>query len=223
MAERSGFDGVLIRETGVPAEGILWTVYDADNNEAVIYADKSSGAFKTNGVDPTDATGLIQFWVEPGYYEIEVDDTVGDLATRRIPFNAVAGDVDGIDSLQIDLSNMTDRITQDMLADNSVGTGQLKIWSDTATGLTTGSSAEATMVYVNYIPVGKYFVSATIGKASGPKSGFSFSSGSGTIDQGTPVAVTCTIEVTSTATLCYRGPTAAGNTNHVMSVWGFTK
>ena len=103
MSARSGYDGVLISSVdGMPMAGIQWTVYNAAGTEAQLYSTKSGGAFLAQG-QITDSTGLIQFWVDPGYYEIEVDDTIGSMATRRIPFNAVAGGTNEISESQLPL------------------------------------------------------------------------------------------------------------------------
>ena len=143
MSARSGFDGVLNSSTdGLPLIGIECTVYDANDEEATIYAAKTGGSQIPQPIETSSGNGgLIQFWVEPGYYEIGVEDTEPEprITPRRIPFNAVAGDADGISSNQIEIitANEIDNnavteskilnlaVSQGKIANNAVSFGKL--------------------------------------------------------------------------------------------------
>ena len=126
MPSRSGFDAVLVDSQGVPMSNISVTVLKTDGSPAVIYQSKSGGPIKAQPII-TDSSngGLIQFWADPGYYQVRATDleVPARIATRFIPFDAVAGDMNGgIDSDQVSL---TDEITSSMLQNNSVTTNKI--------------------------------------------------------------------------------------------------
>jgi hypothetical protein len=108
MPQRSGYDGVFISDvTGLPLAGLDIKVYNSSGTTlSTIYEGKSSSATKENPFSTTSANGgLVKFWVNPGYYEIEVSDGTGAnrIGTRRIPFDAVAGDtITGNEGISLD-------------------------------------------------------------------------------------------------------------------------
>lgn len=133
MSQRSGFDSVFIGSSGNPLINISATVLDGLNNPVTVYESKTGGAAKAQPIVTSSALpGHVSFWAEPGYYQVEITDNQipARFATRKIPFDAVAGDTtsgsEGIDSNQIDLTNMTNRIATSMLQNDSVTSDKLR-------------------------------------------------------------------------------------------------
>ena len=187
MAERSGFAGVLNSSTtGLPLIGIECTVYDANDDEAVIYTTKNGGSTISQPIVTSSGNGgLIQFWTEPGYYEIGVEDTEipARITPRRIPFNAVAGDVAGI-------------------AGNQIDTIKDEVWTGYAYGTST--------ITIGSIPPGKYI--GMLVSDSAAKQGITVNSGSATITNSMPPGaqiVSFILTVTSTATIGYMPETSS--------------
>jgi hypothetical protein len=192
MAKRSGFDEVLIDSTtGLPMYDVECTVYDANNSQATVYQTKAGGSLVAQPIVTESSNGgLVQFWAEPGYYEVEVEDTEipARFATRRIPFNAVAGDADGIAESQIDyLVNYFD--ASDIFMSQVYGTSSLTLSS---------------------IPPGKYIGSLIT--ASTAKQGITVASGSASISNGLPAGaqnVVFLLTVTSTASISFNPETSS--------------
>lgn len=124
MAKRSGFDGVFLDPaTGNAISGIDWTVYESDGTTvATVYASKTANS-PLPGTNTTSSTGVVQFWAEPGYYEVHIDDPSGAIAERRIPFSAVAGDDGGITRVQIDFGT---GVTTGQIGAQAVETANIK-------------------------------------------------------------------------------------------------
>lgn len=107
MPQRSGYDGVFISDTdGTPLIGLNIAVYNSSGTTlSTIYEGKNSSAIKDNPfVTSSGNGGLVKFWVNPGYYEIEVSDpSFNRIGTRRVPFDAVAGDaITGNEGISLD-------------------------------------------------------------------------------------------------------------------------
>jgi hypothetical protein len=95
MAKRSGFDAVFLNEEGEPLNNLNIRVLNSDGNLAQIYNTKTGTSLKAQPIVTNAANnGLVQFWAEPGYYEVEVSDTEipARISSRVVPFDAVAGD-----------------------------------------------------------------------------------------------------------------------------------
>lgn len=163
MSARSGFDGVLNDgSTGMPLEGLKITVFDANNQQATIYTSKTGNTLKSQQF-LTPSSGIIQFWVEPGYYEVEVEDTEipARIVTRRIPFNAVAGDDGGINLSQVEIPDLS--ISGTKIAANSISNNRLvnktieagKIKDDTITDSEINSTANISGSKLADLSVGK--------------------------------------------------------------------
>lgn len=227
MAIRSGFDGSLLDvQTGTPLAGVECTVLDSAEDEAVIYQQRVGGSLKTNPFT-TDASGLIAFYADHGFYEIEVADTEvpARFTTRRIPFDAVSGDVSGIDISQVDIA---DEVTQAMIQADSVGTSELKMYTSLGTGSTTTTSSQ-TLVSLSSIPPGIYQVTTVVALGLGGKPGFEITSGTGTWYQVTPgsginptgyTTLVGILEVTATAAIRFYGQPQNGPVTHSMAVFG---
>jgi len=177
MAKRSGFDSVLLSSVdGLPLLGISCTVYDANNNQATLYTTKAGGGTITQPIVTSSGTaGAIRFWVAPGYYEVEVTDTESParITTRRIPFNAVAGDVAGIDFNQLEMPNnsiVTNHInnkavTQGKIGDNAVGLLQSKLIVK-ENNVITSANGNQVVASIALNP-GRYFTQCMVGLNGG--------------------------------------------------------
>lgn len=126
MPSRSGFDAVLVNSSGVPMSNISITVLKSDGTQATVYQSKTGTSIKAQPIvtDSSNA-GLIQFWADPGYYQVRATDlnVPARIATRFIPFDAVAGDMNGgIDSDQITLTN---EITSSMIQNDAITTAKI--------------------------------------------------------------------------------------------------
>jgi hypothetical protein len=193
MSARSGFDGVLLSSTdGLPLIGIDVTVYEADGvTEATVYNSKVAGSAVTFPIVTSSGNGgLIQFWAEPGYYEIEAVDNEeipARITPRRIPFNAVAGDVSGIPDTQVDLASYYPRAN---------------LYTAQAYGTSTTT--------ISSIPPGKY--QGMLATQSTAKNGITVASGSATISNGLPVGaqiVPFILTVTTTASINFNPSTSS--------------
>jgi len=134
MAARSGFDGVFNNAAdGKPMANLECYVYDSTNSLATIYAGKTGSTLKSQGF-LTVPNGVIEFWTNPGYYELEVRDTEipARVTTRRIPFNAVAGDDAGIDFDQLEIP--AGSITNPNIANNNINASQKILDLSVSTG-----------------------------------------------------------------------------------------
>ena len=210
MAERSGYDGVLNNAAdGKPMAGLEVTVKTAANTDATIYTTKLGGTLKSNPIT-TDSTGLIQFWVEPGYYELEVHDTdvPARISDRRIPFNAVAGDVGGIDFDQLEIPI------------GSIVSGDLKLRTHVVTGPVLTGTADHVIASQASVEPGIYyatgFVELTIDDYNGAGD-LRFTNTGGTaaiyqtqLDSNSSNIVSAVIVVTATTTINLKGTYSAG-------------
>lgn len=225
MAARSGFDGVLLDPaTGEAVENVEWEVYKADGvTSATIYGSKS-GADILPTTNTTSSNGVISFWVAPGFYQISIVDPSTKIASRVIPFNAVAGDDDGISLDQIDFGTglttsyigdqqvttakiKDDDVTQAKMATNSIGTPEAKFVLEFNTG---SSSAGGNQVIASdYLQPGVYYVEAKIAGGTGGTGIWNIvaTGGSATITESGATAVsagnirTCKVTVSSATTV----------------------
>lgn len=126
MASRSGFDAVLIDSAGAPMSNISVTVLKSDGTQATVYQSKTGSSIKAQPIITESGNGgLIQFWADPGYYQVRATDleVPARIATRFIPFDAVAGDMTGgIDADQVSLTN---EITAGMIQNNAITTNKI--------------------------------------------------------------------------------------------------
>jgi hypothetical protein len=137
MSERSQFDTVVLDVEGNALEDIEVTVYDADTlDEATIYSTKTGGGSAPNPFTTT-ANGLINFWANPGSYDINFNDTElpARITERTIQGSAIAGDTDdgGIDAAQLPQGT-----SAQIPIINSGGTQQLRTISGSITVTDTG-------------------------------------------------------------------------------------
>jgi microcystin-dependent protein len=104
MASRSQYDNVVIDVQGNALDNIQVTVNEAGTeNLATIYSQRTGGSTIPNPF-VTDEIGLIQFWAEPGLYDIEWHDlnSVPRIGDRFITWSAVSGASSGIALSQLD-------------------------------------------------------------------------------------------------------------------------
>jgi hypothetical protein len=210
MAKRSGYDGVLNNAAdGKPMADLEVTVKTAADTSATIYTTKTGGTLKSNPIT-TNSTGLIQFWVEPGYYELAIRDTIipKRVSDRRIPFNAVAGDIAGIDINQIEIP--TGSIEAEHIA--------LATYYNVGNPVS-GTYSDKTFASVSSVVPGFYHATGQISHdgAGADNLRFTASSGAATIFNSTYQAagtehhsVSAIIIVTSTATIQLKGAIHAG-------------
>ena len=227
MAIRSGFDGSLLDvQTGTPLADVECTVLNSSGTNATIYETRVGGALKSNPFNTT-ANGVVNFFAEPGYYDIQARDThiPARFTTRRIPFDAVSGDDNGIALKQIDINN---KIDQSMFQADSVGTSELKMYTSLGAGSTTTTSSQ-TLVSLSSIPPGIYQVTTVVALGLGGKPGFEITSGTGTWYQVTPgsginptgyTTLVGILEVTATAAIRFYGQPQNGPVTHSMAVFG---
>lgn len=137
MAQRSGFDAVFLNDQGQPLTDLNIRVLDTNGNQVQVYETKTGTSLKPQPITTISANkGLVQFWAEPGYYQVEVSDTQipARIATRVVPFDAVAGDAslgsEGISLSQLPIitnSKIGDNaITESKIADRQVSTLKIK-------------------------------------------------------------------------------------------------
>jgi hypothetical protein len=122
MSKRAQYDNVAIDTEGTALDGAEIEVFQADGTTpATIYGSKAGGS-TTNPIT-TGATGLVQFWAEPGEYVLEWHDPEipARFSDRTTVFEAVSGDSGGIDGGQLE----DDAITLARMADDSVDNPQL--------------------------------------------------------------------------------------------------
>jgi hypothetical protein len=220
MAQRSGFDGVLLSSVdGLPMFGIECTVFNANGSEATIYAAKTGNALLSNPVVTNIGTGgIVKFWVAPGYYEIEavdVSETPARITPRRIPFNAIAGDVQGIDLNQLPVN-----IPGSQLQDLSVGAGKIENLALGAGKVKTGSyyASGVNSATVSGIPPGKYFGILTTNQSG--KNGPTVTSGTATIQTVMPVGAQVAPFLLNVTATCSVGFSGTGGTSCGIVIYG---
>jgi len=156
MPQRSGFDSVFIDSSGNPLVNINASVLDGSDNPVSVYEAKTGGAEKSQPITTTSATpGLVRFWAEPGYYQVEISDNELPVrfATRKIPFDAVAGDTssgsEGISLDQIPTITLDKlpTITAAKLGSESVISGKLKMQNYVVAHNTTSWSSVSPSVH----------------------------------------------------------------------------
>ena len=142
MAQRSGFDAVFLNDEGQPLIGLSIRVLDSEGNLAQIYDTKTGTTLKAQPIITAAATnGLVQFWAEPGYYQVEVSDTEipARISSRVVPFDAVAGDTvegsEGISLSQLPIITEskigTNAVTESKIGTNAVTSVKLRDDSST--------------------------------------------------------------------------------------------
>lgn len=221
---RSGFDSVFIDTEGTPIVGLSAIVLNEDNEQVTVYEAKTGLAPRTQPMTTTSAApGLLTFWAEPGFYQIQISDNQNPprFSSRKIPFDAVAGDTtsgnEGIVASQIRLTSavttnmlQNDSVTADKLRDDastdsnravtrnhirneSVTASKTKIRTYTASGFTTCT--------ISSIPAGKYLGAYASGSSS--KDGPSVISGTATLTNplGPSGSGAFILDVTSTASV----------------------
>lgn len=103
MAKRSEFSDVVIDLEGNALDGIsVSVVHVGTSNEATLYTTRTGGGTKTNPFETT-SNGLVEFYADPGTYEITFTDTelTPRISERTIVWEAVSGDDQGIDIMQL--------------------------------------------------------------------------------------------------------------------------
>jgi hypothetical protein len=199
MPQRSGYDGVFISDIdGTPLIGLNIAVYNSSGATlSTIYESKTSSAIKDNPFATTSGNGgLVRFWVNPGYYEIEVSDpSLARIGTRRIPFDAVAGDtITGNEGISIDQVPQiteakigTSAVSATKLAATAVKAGKVDLRTF-STGLGTTQTADAdnllnsqaSVAPGTYLAIGEIKLSSTTSfYYNFPR--FEISSGEGTV------------------------------------------
>jgi len=137
MAQRSGFDAVFLNDQGQPLTDLNIRVLDGNGNQVQVYETKTGTSLKPQPITTISANkGLVQFWADPGYYQVEVSDTQipARIATRVVPFDAVAGDTtlgaEGISLSQVPTVTNSKigeaAITESKIGDRQVGTLKIK-------------------------------------------------------------------------------------------------
>lgn len=151
MGQRSGFDGVFVDTDGTPLVNISASILDGDNNPVTVYAAKTGAAEQAQPITTTSALpGLVKFWAEPGFYQVEITDNEipERFGSRKIPFDAVAGDTtSGSEGISVSQLDLADEITDSMLKTNSVTTN--KIVDDAVTSPKLGLTYGATKLNAN--------------------------------------------------------------------------
>lgn len=103
MSARSQFDDVVINTVGDALPDVDITVYDAGTvSPATLYTNRTGGTTQANPF-ATDETGLVQFWAEPGSYDLvwsdsELPQRIDD---REFTWEAVSGADEGIHANQL--------------------------------------------------------------------------------------------------------------------------
>lgn len=108
MAKRTQFYAVASDEEGNSLEDITVTVYDVGTlNEATIYGQRTGGSTTPSEFD-TGEDGVATFWAPSGSYDVVFHDATlpARIDDYTVNFNAVSGDVAGIDGAQIENSGI---------------------------------------------------------------------------------------------------------------------
>lgn len=107
MAKRSNFIRTMLK-AGLPLASIRVNLYTASTNTlATVYRDKTTASVWTNPFF-TSSTGIMNFWANPGTYDVAIDDpTLARITARRLPWEAVSGDSEGLAGTQIDNNSGT--------------------------------------------------------------------------------------------------------------------
>lgn len=123
MSKRSQYTDVIIDDEGNALNNISVSVYrNGTSSLATIYSNKAGGG-KGNPFT-TDTDGLIQFWSNPGSYDIVLSDTQNPkrVQDRTITFESISGDDKGVDGDQLE----DDAIDSDHLQTDSVGKPEIQ-------------------------------------------------------------------------------------------------
>lgn len=155
MTTRAQYDSPVQDVQGTVYALVQATVYlTGTGTPATIYATKSGGGTLSNPII-TDSNGIVQFWAEPGSYDITFHDTAvpARFADRTITWEAVSGATDGIGWAQIDKptsgipgADLADNsVTNAKMADDSVGAAEIIAGSVGDTELAANSVTNAKM------------------------------------------------------------------------------
>lgn len=207
MAKRSGWDGSFLSPVdGLPMSGVQCTVYNSVGSAATIYETKTGGTLKANPFT-TSSNGVLTFYADPGYYEIEVADTQipARFTTRRIPFDAVAGDDEGVAGKQIDFTSADG---------NKIVAGDIKTRIHPLSGSGAGAGPNYVIAQQASIPAGTYILNGTVEAATanvgvdttgGSASVFGHASPVDSVGVGQVWVLNYMIVVTSTTTVRIKG------------------
>jgi len=69
----------------------------------------TTATLASKAVNPfyTDPTGVLSFWTQPGAYDIKLEDGLGRIAERRLPWDSVSGQEQGIAKSQLENAFLT--------------------------------------------------------------------------------------------------------------------
>ena len=121
--------------------GVTWNVSSLNADGSVLdpsVAVKDSRQNGVNVIKTTDYTGLIEFWAEPGEYQVTITDPQSRVGTKVIYWSSVSGQAGAIPGTTI--SN-DEKIVSNQIAASAIGTEEIA-----ASAVTTAKIADGTIV-----------------------------------------------------------------------------